>query len=72
MTKEETAAWVEDPKNADEYVRGFDSLREGTRAYGCLVDLVQSGHVTAAELPEYGFPMPSDAAGDAPTLTPSK
>jgi hypothetical protein len=61
MNKEQTIEWVEDDKNADEYIRGFDSVREGKRAYDCLVELVNDGTVTAEQLPEYGFPMPQDA-----------
>lgn len=69
MTQEEAIAWVEDDKNAKEYMQGFDNPREAVRAYDCLLDLVESGHVTPEQLPEYGFPMPGDAAGLAPSLS---
>lgn len=64
MTKEETIAWVADEKNANEYIEGFDSLRIGTKCYDDLLALVEDGTVTAEQLPEYGFPMPGDAAAD--------
>ena len=58
MTRDEAVAWVADDKNADEYIRGFESVREGQRQYEFLLDLVESGHVKPEELHEYGFPMP--------------
>lgn len=61
MTKEETIAWVADEKNANEYIEGFDSLRQGTKHYDDLLALVEDGYVTAEQLPDYGFPMPAAA-----------
>lgn len=39
----------------DEYIRSFEKISEGVRAWDCLVDLVEDGTITLEGLPEYGI-----------------
>ena len=39
----------------DEYIRSFDSISEGVRAWECLVAIVQDGTIGLKDLPEYGI-----------------
>lgn len=58
MNKEELIEWVERDDNANDYIDGFDNVREGVRNYECLVRLVEDGYITIDNLEEYGFKMP--------------
>lgn len=39
----------------NEYIKGFDNVREGVRAWDCLIDCVESGVVKEDKLHEYGI-----------------
>lgn len=39
----------------NEYIKGFDNVREGVRAWDCLIDCVESGIITEDKLHEYGI-----------------
>lgn len=39
----------------DEYIRSFEKISEGVRAWDCLVDLVEDGTITLEGLQEYGI-----------------
>lgn len=39
----------------DEYIRSFENISEGVRAWDCLVALVEDGTITLEGLPEYGI-----------------
>lgn len=39
----------------DEYIRSFDSISEGVRAWECLVSIVEDGTIQLKDLPEYGI-----------------
>lgn len=39
----------------DEYIRSFESISEGVRAWDCLVSIVEDGTVGLNELPSYGI-----------------
>lgn len=39
----------------DEYIRSFETISEGRRAWECLVAIVEDGTVTLENLPEYGI-----------------
>jgi hypothetical protein len=58
VTQDEVIAWVENAHNAEVFIRGFDSVREGQTVYSDLAELVGDGTVTFETLPGYGFPMP--------------
>jgi hypothetical protein len=42
-------------KHKDDYIKGFDSVSEAVRLYDCLINLVEEGDVTGANLHEYGM-----------------
>lgn len=52
MTKEQALEYLSEHRDA--YIRGFDSIDEGVRAYDCLVVIVEDGVVKPSQLPEYG------------------
>lgn len=39
----------------DEYIRAFDTVSEGSRAWECLVSIVEDGTIQLKDLPEYGI-----------------
>jgi hypothetical protein len=39
----------------DEYMRSFDTVSEGVRAWECLVSIVEDGTIQLNDLPEYGI-----------------
>lgn len=39
----------------NEYIKGFDNVREGVRAWDCLIDCIESGHITEDNLHKYGI-----------------
>jgi hypothetical protein len=39
----------------DEYIRSFESVQEGLRAWECLVYIIEDGTVSLNELPSYGI-----------------
>lgn len=39
----------------DEYIKSFDTISEGVRAWECLVSIVEDGTIQLKDLPEYGI-----------------
>lgn len=39
----------------EDYVRGFDSIDEGIRAFDCLISILESDTIKVSDLPEYGI-----------------
>jgi hypothetical protein len=42
-------------KNKDEYIRGFDKISEGIRAFDCLIFILEEGTISPSQLPDYGM-----------------
>lgn len=55
LSAERAALWARVTPHREEYVRGFDSVSEGIRAWGCLEALVLDGTVRDFELVDYGI-----------------
>ncbi len=39
----------------EDYIRGFDKINEGIRAWDCLIELCETGYVTSENIKEYGI-----------------
>lgn len=39
----------------DQYIKSFDTISEGVRAWECLVSIVEDGTIQLKDLPEYGI-----------------
>jgi len=61
MTKEEAIAYCYE--NKDEYVKDFESVDEGIRAFNCLISILQDELIQPNQLKEYGmeYPKPPSA-----------
>ncbi len=42
-------------KHKNEYIKDFDSVSEGIRAFDCLIEILESGTIKPSQLPEYGM-----------------
>ena len=39
----------------DEYIRGFDKVSEGIRAFDCLIAILENETIKPTDLPKYGM-----------------
>jgi len=53
MTYEEAINYCYE--HEDEYIKGFDSVKEGIRQFDCLISLLEYKTIKVEELPDYGF-----------------
>ncbi len=56
MNKKEALDYCE--KHRNEYIRGFESIGEGTRQYDCLITILEEDTITPDELSDYGMDFP--------------